>query len=190
MALLEAAHSRAGEGETTSGQKRNHCHDTSRLTSRRDISRCNKAISRTPAAVIIDAATVGHPVPPDHYVARPGSKVVVGSSAFIFQKEFQNTYIKITDSLDPMKRSLTTRISYYIIIYFIFFHLNVSITTHICHISYITFLLMFRNYFHVSHLRKPRLGVPRLGDATLGPGFRFATGDVVAVLTGGLRGVR
>jgi len=60
--------------------------------------------------VIIDAATVGHPVPPDHYVA-PGSKVVVGSSAFIFRKEFQNTYIKITDSLDPMKRSLTTRIS-------------------------------------------------------------------------------
>ena len=48
---------------------------------------------------------------------------------------------------------------------------------------------MFRNYFHVSHLRKPRLGVPRLGDATLGPGFDFATGDVVAVLTGGL-GVR
>ena len=29
----------------------------------------------------------------------------------------------------------------YITIYFIFFHLNVSITTHICHISYITFLL-------------------------------------------------
>lgn len=116
MALLEAAHSRAGGGETTSGQKRNLCHDTSRLTSRRDISRCNKAISRTPAAVIIDAATVGHPVPPDHYVARPGSKVVVGSSAFIFQKEFQNTYIKITDSRDPMTRRLTTRISYYIIV--------------------------------------------------------------------------
>lgn len=89
VALLEAAHSRAGEGETTSGQKRNHCHDTSRLTSRRDISRCNKAISRTPAALIIDAATVGHPVPPDHYVARPGSKVVVGSSAFIFQRSFK-----------------------------------------------------------------------------------------------------
>ena len=92
-----------------------------------------------------------------------------------------------------MTRRLTTRISYYIIIYiydYIFHLLSSKCLNHNSYLSYIIyyFFPMFL-YFHVSHLRPPRLGVPRLGDATLGPGFRFATGDVVAVLTGGL-GVR